>query len=206
MRTRVTPSRPATSSNADQEPTTLERETLEQMAAWAVDEELARRTGIDEQLAESESRWAEEDAALEAKQAEARADADAFQEGMGRFAQAAVAASITDVRVATDAWEIVNGLADDPEFQRQHPGDELVEAAINEGVRLVVPSDGEDEIAAAERIMRGREARARMTAHRAGIPDRGREEMLLTAVAETVGATRGEIKEARRVLQLPGEP
>jgi hypothetical protein len=200
-------SEPEYYAEPDGDETTLDGETLEAMVSWAVDEELARRAGVDEQLAESEQRWQEEDAAIAAQEQEARADADAEQEGMMRFAQAAEKAGITDVRVATDAWEIANGLADDPEFQRQHPGDELVEAAINEGVRLVVvPSDGEDEIAAAERIMARREAQARMANHRAGIPDRGREEMLLAAVGEVAGATRGEIKEARRMLELPGEP
>lgn len=105
--------------------------------------------------------------------------------------------------MAVDGYEIANGLLLDPAFRaRYRDSEELVEAAIAEGIRLA-PRDGDkDEVAAASRFMARKDAHGRLARFRAGVPDDPDLERRIEGHAAMLGSSRKEVEDVKKMMGL----
>ena len=187
---------PAAEGEPPQDQITFDPGALEEMARWAVDEELARRTGVDEELAESEQRWQEEDAEIAAEeQAFLRAEAD-LDNAVATLQRVGKELGVEDDDGLREAWDVAERLYIDPSFMPGHDDHERGPAALRAGVDAMVKP--RDELDAAAKYM------TRKHAFSPGAVDPKLERQLETG-SIMLGLSRAEKRGIREKLGWPLE-
>ena len=133
---------------------TFDAETFAAMEDAAEAARVAYDEAFDEALAESEARWADEDAAREAQEQEAASLEAAEQNAAMLIVNGCEQAGIVDDAARAEVYRLAEGLVRDPDFHHDPRG--RAEAAIGKAVELV--STPKDEVQAPSRFVSRRNA------------------------------------------------